>query len=222
MAAKKKKARNRARGLGTRKGRKRVEFPKKSPEPSTVPREELLPTADHVTVEVRRTAVANLLERGVIVQRMIVASLAARGITATQATVSKDIAAIRHEWKEARIEDYELARDLVRNACLATLREAWEGWTASKSDTVTTRRLVTRKANAEDGAIESVPVMVERKTSSGNPEFITRMQNAIDELCRIDGLHAKIKLDLDPDGGLAELALLMGVGAGELPDRLGK
>lgn len=218
MAGKRK--RNKASGLGTTKGRKPKTVKTRAAEPSTAPRDDFKATPVHVQVEVRRTHVAEFLERGVVLQRRIIEGLAARGFTASQGTVAKDIAAIRAEWAEARIEDFRAARDLVRNAALATLREAWEGWERSKQDQVTTRRVVTRKDAGPEG-IESAPLLVERKSSAGNPEFITRMQSAINELCRIDGLHAPVKINAD-GGNLSTLAALMGLDANMLPERYEK
>jgi hypothetical protein len=215
MAAKRK----RTRGLGAPQGRPRVANPKRSPEPSPKDRNELDARPVHLAVDLRRNHVADLLERGVISQKRILEALALRGIVVVQSVLSKDITAIREEWKESRVSDFESARDYARNAALATLRESWAGWEKSKEDQVTTRRVITSKPKQGDtaGALEHAPVMIERKSSAGNPEFLTRAQAAIDELCKIDGLYAKIKLEHDPDGGLAEIAAMLGLDRSLLP-----
>ena len=198
----------------TGRPRGRTKHPKKPAEPSTAPRSGFIPTADHVAVEVRRNAVAKLLERGIVTQRQIVAALALEnGIQTSQGTVSKDITAIRAEWSELRAHNFEAARDHVRAAVLATLREAYRGWDASRLEQVTTK-----EAPAGRGKMRKLATMsVERKTGPGNPEFISRMQSALDQLCKIDGLHSKIKLDVSSEEGLAVLAAMVGVDIEDLP-----
>lgn len=198
-------------------GRPRSQHPKKAPEPSTKPRDEFPPTEDHVRVEARRTAVAKLLERGIVTQRELVAALAVQGFKASQATVSKDITAIREEWAQLRAHNFELSRDFVRAGVLATLREAYLGWEASRRDQVTTKTGPVGRGKSRALATMSV----ETKTGPGNPEFLSRMQAAFEQLCRIDGLHSKIKFDVSSEEGLAVLAAMAGVDVADLPERPG-
>lgn len=200
-------------GIATRKGRKQS---MRAPKPAAKPRGELPTRPDHVAVEVRRNLVAKCLERGAVTYRLIREILLEHGIEASAPVVSKDISAIRDEWSDARVSDFEKARDVARNMVLASAREAWDGWIASQSEQVVTKS-VFKKGRGKGAKPELVPDAIERKSTPGNPEFIGKIQAAIDQLCKIDGLHSKIKIDLSADAGLAELAAMIGVAQAQLP-----
>lgn len=128
----------------------------------------------------------------------------------TQQMVSYDLAAIKREWKKARIRDFDadLNRELARVDALEL--EYWEAWRASKRD----REVVTTETagadaeraggDARGGTPTSGPVVrtvSRREGQTGNPAFLAGVQWCIDRRIKLLGLDAPLKIaPTNPDG----------------------
>lgn len=99
----------------------------------------------------------------------------ARELGLTQPTISKELAAIRKQWRESTDLNFELAQaEALAN--LATVeREAWEAWERSQQPKTT---------RTEDG--DKVIIRVE--DSAGDPRFLTTVANCIERRCKLLGL----------------------------------
>lgn len=131
----------------------------------------------------------------------------ARRLGCGQGTVSKDLAAIREEWKARSVRDFEsrLAEELARLDALEA--EAWAGWARSRRDAETVHRQTdsVRQSPTNDKgkptpprgkpappAQNLVPIReTVRKTTkgqAGDPRFLERVAWCVETRLKLMGL----------------------------------
>jgi hypothetical protein len=116
----------------------------------------------------------------------------------TQATISMDLKALRIEWVQSALMDFNAAkaRELAHIDTLEV--EYWAGWQRSQQPKrKTTREIITRAAPTrpeaaesptEDNPTEPVPyrrVTVVEETQVGNPKFLDGIKDCIKLRCAI-------------------------------------
>jgi hypothetical protein len=124
----------------------------------------------------------------------------------TQATVSRDIAALHQQWETSGIFNFDAAqrKELARIDALE--REYWIAYHASKEDKEST---ATEKTDTPDGARLKAAVRKERR--DGNPAFLAGVQWCITQRCKILGFEAAKKLDVrGKEGGPIEFIEVSG------------
>lgn len=122
----------------------------------------------------RQTEVEALLLRG-WTQRAI-----ARKLGVSSHTVSRDVKALRSEWKQARVRNYEGALSLELEKLNNIEREAWAAWEQSKNDEEKT------KVSTEGGGKKRA----ERATATqtGDLRFLELVLKCIERRCKMQGL----------------------------------
>jgi predicted transcriptional regulator len=130
---------------------------------------------EELRIQERRTHVAELYVKG-WKQAAI-----ARKLAVSQATISCDLKAIRKEWKQSRVRDFdEATMEEVRSLDVVT-REAWEAWERSKEPAQTTRII------QKNGDTRAEKMVRER---SGDPRFLQVALRASEGRCKLLGLDA--------------------------------
>lgn len=156
----------------------------------------------------RRVLVAELYLKGKF-QSQIAAQ-----VGVTQQQVSADLKTVRAAWLQAGIRDF----DAIKSEQLAKLDHletvAWDAWERSKTDAVkqTTKRK-SEPAKDNQPSVVSDEAGIIREAQVGDDRFLARVESVIDKRCKIFGLYAPTKLDInDLDSLLArELARVSGV-----------
>lgn len=151
----------------------------------------------------RRAGVAADYRRGVT------QSALAKKYRVTQATISTDLKAIRKEWQESALIDFDAAKaaELARIDTLES--EYWSAWDESRK-----KRIKKRGGKKEESGItvrrgnrqvevpgKSVSMsQVDETERDGNPAFLAGVQWCIEQRCKIFGLYAPTRL-AGHDGG---------------------
>ena len=141
---------------------------------------------EELQIQHRRQRVADLYLQG-WTQAAI-----AREVSASQATVSSDLKAIRREWRKSRIRDFDEAVQLELNKLQLLERQAWNGWQRSQEPAETTR--VTQDAGGKK-AEKTV------RQQQGDPRFLELIHRAIAGRRALLGLDAPTRIaPTSPDG----------------------
>ncbi|HYH64872.1 MAG TPA: hypothetical protein VD866_09285, partial [Urbifossiella sp.] len=150
----------------------------------------------------RRAATA---ETAAVARRAKVAALYLRGksqveiakaVRASQPTVSRDLAALRAEWRSAAARDLgeRVAEELARVDRLEA--EAWEAWDRSRkaAEVTTTEKAGTRGGKGATPAVRSKAStrIIHR---DGEPRFLHVVEWCISRRCELLGLDAPAKLN---------------------------
>lgn len=141
-----------------------------------------MPKSESLARIERRVEVTNLYRRG-LTMREIAETL---GISVS--TVCADVKAARSRWKEQYAADY----DALKSEQLAKLdeveRAAWEGWDRSLRNAV--KETI---KDTPDGIMESVTT----EGQAGDPRFLKVIESVIAKRCRILGLDAPHKIEIE-------------------------
>jgi predicted transcriptional regulator len=108
----------------------------------------------------------------------------------SQGMISQDLKVIQRRWRESTIMnlDEAKAKELARLDELE--REFWAAWEASKGERTQARQ---EKNNA--GATVKASMIKEQR--DGNPAFLTGVLSCIDRRCKLLGLDAPTKSELE-------------------------
>ena len=120
----------------------------------------------------------------------------ARSLEVTQSTISDDIKAIRKEWRDAYLKDYEQLKDRELAKIDLMEREYLEAWERSKKERQYSR---TRKRVARTGNADEAEVRKEQR--DGNPKFMDGTLRCVEMRCRLLGMLDKKKEESPPPGG---------------------
>lgn len=145
----------------------------------------------------RRARVAQLHRQG-LYQYEIAADV---GVSESQITL--DLKAIREEWKDSAIRDFDAAKAVELAKIDGLEREHWLAWEKSKTDY--TKRSVKRKnvLSPEGDAIPGTTAEERKKEkiiSFGDPRFLAGVMDCIKKRCDILGLNAPTKSDVTSGG----------------------
>jgi predicted transcriptional regulator len=99
----------------------------------------------------------------------------------SQATISTDMKAIRKEWKDSRIRDFDLAVEEHLEKEQVVLREAWGGWLRSKEPIEMTRFT---QGNGKKRAEKTL------RHGPGDPRFLQVVHRVMESNCKLLGLDA--------------------------------
>jgi hypothetical protein len=139
--------------------------------------------ADIARVLSRRTKVAALLLRGTTNQFEIAAKL---GMEASQHyTISRDIKAIKEEWRGSALRDFNEARGREIEKLEALEKEFWEAWDRSRVEKVSERTKKNKKGRSLAYEDET-----RKELRDGNPAFLDGALKCIAKRCELLGLDA--------------------------------
>ena len=137
-------------------------------------------------IERRRLLVAEMYLKGTG-QAQIAAEL-----SVSQGTISADLKAIRKEWRDSRIRDFDEAVSFELKKLDHLEREAWGGWERSQQPAETTR--VT-----SDGGDKRAEKTV--RNQPGDPRYLEQVQRSIAGRRALLGLDSPVKIaPTSPDG----------------------
>ena len=141
---------------------------------------------EDVRIEQRRQQVADLYVKGSTQSQI------ARGLGVAQSTVSADLKAIRREWRDSRIRDFDEAVAMELKKLDNLEHEAWSGWERTQQPAESTK--VT-----QDGSGKKAEKTV--KQQQGNPRFLEQVHRCIAGRRTLLGLDAPTRIaPTSPDG----------------------
>lgn len=118
----------------------------------------------------------------------------AKEIGCDQATVSRNLDAIRKQWKDAAIRDFDEAKEKELAKIDVLEQTYWESWMRSLTEKETTS---TKRTKKELQTSDEASIKKERR--DGNPEFLKGVQWCITKRCEILGFNAPIKSEQKRD-----------------------
>jgi hypothetical protein len=147
--------------------------------------------AEEIRIESRRLKVAELYLCGVRSLTRIAEEL---GVDKSQ--ISRDFKHIRKLWREAYIDDLNVAKheELARIAAIE--QKAWLAWDRSCNDVETME--VTGSSQGGKGTPEKVKKMTKRQ--AGNPHYLAILLKCVEQRRAILGLDAPKKMDHSTGG----------------------
>lgn len=141
---------------------------------------------EDVQIEQRRQSVASLFLRG------WTQSAIAHELKVSQPTISGDLKAIRREWRDSRIRDFDEAVVVELKKLEVVEREAWAAWERSRQPLETSRIV-----QGETG--KHLEKTVQQQV--GNPRFLDQVQKSIAGRRSLLGLDAPVRVaPTSPDG----------------------
>ncbi len=155
---------------------------------------------DEIRILARRAKVANLLLRGTINQQEILHQL---GMEPDQhSTVSRDIKAIKAEWRERTVDDFSEARQREADRLLLLLGEYMAAWERSKVEKHSTRTKRKTKPGKPAGDMPPVPetsdeAEVKKEFRDGNPAFLDGAMKCHGRLCELFGLDVTKRSEIE-------------------------
>ncbi len=142
---------------------------------------------DECRVYSRRIKVAAIVLRGVTNQFDILAQLGMGDDTpANRCTISRDLKAIKEEWRVRACEDWREAQGAELARLDALEREYWAAWERSKVDRESHRDQKTRRGDYDQETTET-----KKEPRDGDPRFLDGILNCIKRRCAILGLDAE-------------------------------
>jgi len=118
----------------------------------------------------------------------------------SQQQVSYDLAAVRRDWLQSAVRDFDQAKAEQLGKIDGLEREAWDAWERSKRFKVTAitgteeKTVAKTSDNSPAAPAETKTKEETRKTDqAGDPRFLDRVAWCISERCRILGLYAPTK-----------------------------
>jgi hypothetical protein len=143
-------------------------------------------TADELRILSRRCKVSELILRGTTNHLEICQQL---GMDPGQrSTITRDVAAIKEQWRESALRDFDEARGRELEKLALVEKEAWLAWERSKEEG-------SRKRTTPDGE-ETV-----KEKRDGNAAFLEAVLKCIAKRCALLGLDSPLKVaPTTPDG----------------------
>jgi predicted transcriptional regulator len=108
-----------------------------------------------------------------------------------QKTVSNDLKAIRAQWRESAIRDFDEAREIELKKIDRIEREAWAAWERSQ------KPLQTATTSDETHQRKTRRQM---KNQNGDPRFLEQVHKCIASRRALLGLDAPIRTEIETDG----------------------
>jgi hypothetical protein len=154
-------------------------------------------TSKRTEIAIRRQKVAAAYLRGGT-QADIAVELAC-----DQATVSRDLKALRAEWMKSALIDINeaKARELAKIDALEL--EYWAAWKRSQEDAeseITKMQGNPPKPNEVNPAPAKLETQKKREGQSGNPAFLRGVEWCINKRCEIIGVNAPIQQEVNNKG----------------------
>jgi len=115
-----------------------------------------------------------------------------------QTTVCFDLKALRKEWRESSIRDFDTRREVELKKLERVEREAWAAWERSQ------KPLQSAVVNGEDGTARARKTV---KNQHGDPRFLDQVQRCIAQRRALLGLDAPtLVAPVRPDGRPLEIS----------------
>ena len=108
-------------------------------------------------------------------------------VGSAQSTISRDLKAIREEWRKSRIRDFEEAIAIQLEKIDLTEREAWSAWERSQQDAVSKKNMMT------GGECPTEWEQEVRTGQYGDPRFLKIALECVERRCKLLGLDAPEK-----------------------------
>jgi hypothetical protein len=147
-------------------------------------------SAEQLTIESRRTRVAELFLQGIKRQEEL-----ARRLGVDRSTVSRDLKVLNTRWKEAAVRDLDAAKGQELERLDMLERQYWAAWERSMQPRETTTTEQTT------GDAERVKAALRKDEQTGDPRYLAGVQWCVEQRCKILGLIAPQKIaPTTPDG----------------------
>ena len=117
----------------------------------------------------------------------------------SQSQISRDITTLHRRWRESSLVDINEAKQRELERIDTLEREYWQAWEASKGEQQ-------RSTASKEGDRSRAQIV--KYESAGDPRFLAGVQWCVEQRCKILGLHAAVKSDINAtiDG---ELSIIM-------------
>lgn len=129
-------------------------------------------------------------------------------------TINSDITAVRAEWRQERVADYDEHRQVRAQQIGRAMVAAWNAWERSQKDAESIKVSVTKGRTDKEGEPSGDLTKSEKQTKgqAGNSSFLDLYVRCAERLCRLYGLDAPTRTELSgPDGGPITIGTLLKV-----------
>lgn len=141
---------------------------------------------EELKIQQRRQQIADLYLKGQT------QSAIAQALAVSQPTVSSDLKAIRRQWRDSQVRDFDEAVQLELKKLETVEREAWQGWQRSQLPQETSRVM-----QGTDGKRAEKTV----RQQQGDPRYLELIQRTIAARRALLGLDAPTRIaPTSPDG----------------------
>ncbi len=150
-------------------------------------------TRETTEIEHRRKQIATMYLRGDY------QSAIAQALGIDQATVSRDLKALRAAWLQSAVRDFDAARAEELAKIDQVEAEYWGAWERSKKD----KEIAVQETDGTQDERTKRPrikkAMLRKEGQSGNPAYLAGILTCIDKRCQILGLDAPKRFVIDWD-----------------------
>jgi len=122
-----------------------------------------------------------------------------------QSTISRDLEAIRQQWVDSAIKDFNQAKatELARIDKLE--REYWSGWERSQDEVKKTSQKAKTQGDNKPNYVEKAQSVEDRV---GDPRYLSGVQWCIEQRCKILGIYAPERQDISLDGKVKSITYI--------------
>jgi hypothetical protein len=113
----------------------------------------------------------------------------ATALEVSQGQISYDLSIVKRRWRESSLVNWDEARAKELERIDSLEREYWAAWEASKTER-------TRKRQRK-GATGTIDASIETEQRDGNPAFLAGVIACIDRRCKLLGLDAPTKSEVE-------------------------
>jgi acyl-CoA-binding protein len=106
----------------------------------------------------------------------------------SQSQISRDLAKIQRRWRESSLVDINEAKQRELERIDVLEREYWQAWENSKGEQQ-------RSTASKTGELSRAQIV--KYESAGDPRFLAGVQWCVEQRCKILGLLAAVKSDLN-------------------------
>lgn len=114
-------------------------------------------------------------------------SIAAK-LSLSQSQISRDISTIQRRWRESSLVDINEARQRELERIDTLEREYWAAWEASKGE---------QQRSTASKMGDTARAQITKCESAGDPRFLAGVQWCVEQRCKILGLLAAVKQDIN-------------------------
>jgi hypothetical protein len=132
----------------------------------------------------------------------------------SQQQVSHDLKAIRAEWLESSIRDFDTAKAQELAKIDHVEAEAWKGWEKSRLD----KEITISGTEEADGTVKN-KAQVRKEGQAGDPRFLETVHRCIERRCKLLGLDPPERRELTGANGQPLFSVEAAVAADKEADR---
>ena len=112
-----------------------------------------------------------------------------RPYTITRQQIDYDLKKIEQRWSQSNLDKITKYKDTEIAKINLLCRTYWDAWERSCSD-----KQITNSEQSDGDAGTKRRAALKKENRDGNPAFLSGVQWCIEEICKIKGLHAPIKI----------------------------